>query len=199
SRMRPQPEATERDAGRHAQRPRSSEDPGDAAVEDPEQRAATEEHGDRGQDAVPRQDHAGGFASLGGGEDGRRATRCSATPGRRPAHRRAGTCGSCCAATQMCCGRIRAHLTENGPWRDYMLPVVIDPFGQAELRYRELLEERKQGGLDPRGFRSAVRELRVLDGEGREWSLGPENGVWYRRDRDRWMEAEPARRVGCAS
>jgi hypothetical protein len=81
-----------------------------------------------------------------------------------------------------------------------MLPVVaIDPFGQAELRYRELIEARKRGRLDPRGFRASVRELRVLDGEGREWSLGPENGVWYRRDRDRWMEAEPPRRLVCTA
>jgi hypothetical protein len=77
--------------------------------------------------------------------------------------------------------------------------LAIDPFGHAELRYRELLEERRQGGLDPRGFRSAVRGLRVLDGEGREWALGPENGVWYRRDRDRWLEAEPPRRLVCPS
>lgn len=79
-----------------------------------------------------------------------------------------------------------------------MLAVVaIDPFGQAELSYRDLLGDRKRGALDPRGFRAAVRGLRVLDGEGREWSLGPENGVWYRRDRDRWMEAEPPRRLLC--
>lgn len=75
--------------------------------------------------------------------------------------------------------------------------MAIDPFGQAEVRYRELLADRRRGILDPRSFRGAVRQLRVLDAEGREWSLGPENGCWYRRDRDRWMEATPLRRVVC--
>ena len=75
--------------------------------------------------------------------------------------------------------------------------MAIDPFGEAELRYRDLLADRRRGALDPRSFRAAVRQLRVLDGEGREWSLGPENGFWYRRDRDRWTEAEPPRRLVC--
>jgi hypothetical protein len=78
-----------------------------------------------------------------------------------------------------------------------LAPVAIDPFGQAETRYRALLGDRRRGALDPRSFRAAVRQLRVVDGEGREWSLGPENGVWYRRDRDRWSEAEPPRRLVC--
>jgi hypothetical protein len=81
--------------------------------------------------------------------------------------------------------------------RLYAGPVAIDPFGQAEVRYRTLLDERRRGALDPRSFRAAVRQLRVVDGEGREWSLGPENGVWYRRDRDRWSEAHPPRRLVC--
>ncbi|MDQ6772644.1 MAG: hypothetical protein M3024_06605 [Candidatus Dormibacteraeota bacterium] len=75
--------------------------------------------------------------------------------------------------------------------------MAIDPFGAAEVQYRDLLAGRRQGALDPRRFRSAVRGLRVLDGEGREWSLGPENGLWYRRDRDRWLESEPPRRLVC--
>jgi hypothetical protein len=75
--------------------------------------------------------------------------------------------------------------------------VAIDPFGEAEVRYRELMAERRRGALDPRAFRSAVRDLRVHDLEGREWVLGPENGTWYRRERDRWMEAQPPRRLIC--
>ncbi len=48
-----------------------------------------------------------------------------------------------------------------------------------------------------RAFRAAVRELRVRDPEGREWSLGPSDGRWYRRERDLWQEAEPPRRLLC--
>jgi hypothetical protein len=75
--------------------------------------------------------------------------------------------------------------------------MAIDPFGQAELRYQELTAERRRGDLDARAFRAAVRRLRLQDLEGREWVLGPENGHWYRRERDRWMEAIPPRRLVC--
>jgi DNA-directed RNA polymerase subunit RPC12/RpoP len=72
-----------------------------------------------------------------------------------------------------------------------------EPFTEAEARYNQLMEQRRQGQLDPRGFRSAVRGLLVTDGEGREWVLGPEDGNWYLRDRDRWVAAEPPRRLVC--
>ena len=74
---------------------------------------------------------------------------------------------------------------------------AIDPFEQAERRYADLMARRRAKQLDARGFRAAVRELAVTDGEGREWVLGPENGLWYRRDRDRWVEAEPPKRLVC--
>ncbi|HUZ89227.1 MAG TPA: hypothetical protein VMU49_05315 [Candidatus Acidoferrales bacterium] len=73
----------------------------------------------------------------------------------------------------------------------------MDPFAAAEARYRHLSEERREGRLEPRAFRNAVRQLRVEDGESRQWVLGPENGAWYRRERDRWMESEPPRRLVC--
>ncbi|HLH67836.1 MAG TPA: hypothetical protein VKY90_02100 [Candidatus Dormibacteraeota bacterium] len=75
--------------------------------------------------------------------------------------------------------------------------MAVDPFGQAEQRYQELVAQRRAGTLDHRAFRAAVRELRVQDAEGREWSLGPENGLWYRRERDRWQEGVPPRRLVC--
>ncbi|HZU18410.1 MAG TPA: hypothetical protein VFD01_17630 [Candidatus Dormibacteraeota bacterium] len=75
--------------------------------------------------------------------------------------------------------------------------MAIDPFGQAEQRYQELVARRRSGTLDHRGFRAAVRQLRVQDAEGREWTLGPENGLWYRRERDRWQEGTPPRRLVC--
>ena len=100
-------------------------------------------------------------------------------------------------SVQWCGAMLSRPAAVRGLPRLYAGPVAIDPFGQAELRYRALLGDRRRGSLDPRSFRAAVRQLRVVDGEGREWSLGPENGVWYRRDRDRWSEAEPPRRLVC--
>jgi hypothetical protein len=77
------------------------------------------------------------------------------------------------------------------------IKLAVDPFEQAERGYRELAARRRTGAMDVRAFRAAVRELAVTDGEGRQWVLGPENGVWYRRDRDRWVEAEPPKRLVC--
>ena len=74
---------------------------------------------------------------------------------------------------------------------------AVDPFEQAEHRYRRLQARRRASELDARAFRSAVRELTVVDAEGRSWVMGPENGLWYRRDRDRWVEAEPPKRLIC--
>jgi len=64
--------------------------------------------------------------------------------------------------------------------------VAVDPFGMAEHRFRTLQEERRQGVLDARAFRAAVRGLAVVDGEGRSWVLGPED-----------VPAEPPRRLVC--
>ncbi len=75
--------------------------------------------------------------------------------------------------------------------------MAVDPFTEAEGKYKALLAERGSRAIEARAFRQAVLELRVLDGEGREWMLGPENGVWYRRDRGRWVEADPPRRLVC--
>ena len=79
-------------------------------------------------------------------------------------------------------------------WAD----VSSDPYAIAESRYRELVEERRRTRMDARVFRAAVRELAVVDGEGRTWILGPEDGTWYRRDHDRWVAADPPRRLVCA-
>ena len=79
------------------------------------------------------------------------------------------------------------------------LRVAVDPFADAESRYQLLVEERRTGGLPARAFRLAVRDLAVLDGEGRRWMLGPEDGIWYRRERERWLQADPPRRLVCAS
>src|ERR1700694_2111398 len=79
------------------------------------------------------------------------------------------------------------------------LRVAVDPFSDAETRYHDLVEERRTGSLQARAFRLAVRDLAVLDGEGRRWMLGPEDGIWYRRERERWLQADPPRRLVCAS
>ncbi len=77
--------------------------------------------------------------------------------------------------------------------------VAVDPFAEAEIRYRFLTEERRTGNLQARAFRVAVRDLAVLDNEGRRWMLGPEDGIWYRRESERWLQADPPRRLVCAS
>ena len=42
-----------------------------------------------------------------------------------------------------------------------------------------------------------MRDLAVLDSEGRRWMLGPEDGIWYRRENERWLQADPPRRLVC--
>jgi hypothetical protein len=81
----------------------------------------------------------------------------------------------------------------------HTLRVAVDPFADAESRYQLLVDERRTGGLQARAFRVAVRDLAVLDGEGRRWMLGPEDGIWYRRERERWLQADPPRRLVCTS
>jgi hypothetical protein len=75
--------------------------------------------------------------------------------------------------------------------------MAVDPFGSAEGRFKELQQERRARRLEVRAFRAAVRGLAVQDAEGRTWMLGPEDGTWYRRDPDRWVAAEPPRRLVC--
>lgn len=75
--------------------------------------------------------------------------------------------------------------------------MAVDPFAEAEARYKTLVAERRTGELQPRAFRLAVRDLAVLDGEGHRWMLGPEDGIWYRREHDRWLQADPPRRLVC--
>lgn len=75
--------------------------------------------------------------------------------------------------------------------------MAIDPFVQAEQRYKDLVAQRQDGTLDSSAFRAAVRDMRVRDLDGREWVLGPGNGLWYRREGDRWAEAQPPRRLVC--
>ena len=77
--------------------------------------------------------------------------------------------------------------------------MAVDPFAEAEARYRSLVAEQRAGGLLPRAFRLAVRDLAVLDGEGHRWMLGPEDGIWYRREHDRWLQADPPRRLVCTA
>lgn len=81
----------------------------------------------------------------------------------------------------------------------YCQPVAVDPFAEAETRYRTLVDQRRAGGLQPRAFRLAVRDLAVLDSEGRRWMLGPEDGIWYRRELERWLQADPPRRLVCTA
>ena len=88
---------------------------------------------------------------------------------------------------------------DSGDAARYSLRVAVDPFAEAEVRYKFLVDERRSGGLPPRAFRLAVRDLAVLDSEGRRWMLGPEDGIWYRRENERWLQADPPRRLVCPS
>jgi len=97
-----------------------------------------------------------------------------------------------------CCGALRPIwiLPTGG---GILSPVAVDPFAEAESRYKFLVEERRVGNLQPRAFRVAVRDLAVLDNEGRRWMLGPEDGIWYRRENERWLQSDPPRRLVCSS
>jgi hypothetical protein len=97
------------------------------------------------------------------------------------------------------CGRSQAGNQSGEATASDTLRVAVDPFADAEIRYRTLVEERRGGGLQARAFRLAVRDLAVLDSEGRRWMLGPEDGIWYRRERERWLQADPPRRLVCPS
>jgi hypothetical protein len=77
--------------------------------------------------------------------------------------------------------------------------VAVDPFADAEDKYKFLADERRTGNMQARAFRVAVRDLAVLDSEGRRWMLGPEDGIWYRRENERWLQADPPRRLVCGS
>ncbi len=85
------------------------------------------------------------------------------------------------------------------PTRRYFDPVAVDPFAEAEARYKSLVAQRRGGALEPRAFRLAVRDLAVLDSEGHRWMLGPEDGIWYRREHERWLAADPPRRLVCTA
>src|SRR5579864_1377364 len=95
--------------------------------------------------------------------------------------------------------RAPADPARGGACERYSLPVAVDPFSEAEVRYKSLVDERRTGGMPPRAFRLAVRDLAVLDSEGRRWMLGPEDGIWYRRENERWLQADPPRRLVCSS
>ncbi|MGH7904405.1 MAG: zinc-ribbon domain-containing protein [Candidatus Dormibacteraceae bacterium] len=75
--------------------------------------------------------------------------------------------------------------------------MALEPFADAEVKYEELVEQRRRGLMDVRAFRSAVLDLTVQDGEGVQWVLGPGDGNWYRHDRERWIPAQPPRRLVC--
>jgi hypothetical protein len=106
-------------------------------------------------------------------------------------------CEACCDCRTPGLLRILHRLRHPNAERDIVVMVAVDPFAEAETRYRTLVEERRAGALQPRAYRLAVRDLAVLDSEGRRWMLGPEDGIWYRREHERWLQADPPRRLVC--
>jgi len=83
------------------------------------------------------------------------------------------------------------------PATDRPSEMARDPFAEAEGRFQEIVATSRRENLSARAFRASVRALMVTDGDGRDWVLAPADGAWYRRDRDRWVRAEPPRRLVC--
>ena len=113
------------------------------------------------------------------------------------------SCEQCCGAFWVAGGPRsilhRAIPDSSSHGAGYCHPVAVDPFAEAEVRYKSLVAQRRGGSLEPRAFRLAVRDLAVLDSEGHRWMLGPEDGIWYRRENERWLQADPPRRLVCPS
>lgn len=59
----------------------------------------------------------------------------------------------------------------------------------AERRYRQLLQEREAGQLEPSAFDAAVADLLWRDRRGRIWSLDPATGRPRWHDGQRWVAA----------
>ena len=66
-----------------------------------------------------------------------------------------------------------------------------DECGRAS-EFRAWLRQRQERSVLDVPCNTTVRDL-----DGREWVMGPANGRWYRRERDRWTEASPPRRLVC--
>lgn len=81
-------------------------------------------------------------------------------------------------------GTLRSELDEDTP--------LEGAFAELYARFGALRDAYQTGRLEPRVFGRALRDLRVIDPEGYQWTIGASTGRWYRRlqsDAGKWMAA----------
>jgi len=65
-------------------------------------------------------------------------------------------------------------------------------FNEARKEYLRLKRSYQEGLIGPDLFQKAVRNLIVVDEQGRGWQIGVNSGQWYRRDEARgWVADDP--------
>lgn len=81
-------------------------------------------------------------------------------------------------------GTLRSELDED---------VVIEgAFAELYARFGALRDSYDNGRLDARSFGLALRDLRVIDTDGYQWTIGATTGKWYRRNQQeggQWASA----------
>lgn len=81
-------------------------------------------------------------------------------------------------------GTLRSELDEDTP--------LEGAFAELYARFGALRDAYQTGRLESRMFGRALRDLRVIDPEGFQWTIGATTGRWYRRsqaDNGKWMAA----------
>jgi len=64
-------------------------------------------------------------------------------------------------------------------------------FKEVELKFTQLRKQFLRGELTREQFAGFLKELRLLDREGRCWMLGAQSGKWYYYDGKNWIQSEP--------
>lgn len=72
-------------------------------------------------------------------------------------------------------------------------------FREVERRFQELKTRLDAGAIDEDAFEAELRQLQVLDGQGRYWMIGAQTGSWYYYDGTQWVQAQPPEEEGLPS
>jgi TolB protein len=64
-------------------------------------------------------------------------------------------------------------------------------FLDAEKRFRQLKARLDAGEIDASEFEVQLRQLQVIDEQGRYWMIGAQSGLWYFYDGAKWVASEP--------
>ncbi len=64
-------------------------------------------------------------------------------------------------------------------------------FRDAEKRFRQLKAQLDAGEIDAGEFEAQLRQLQVVDEQGRYWMIGAQSGLWYYYDGAKWVASEP--------